>query len=521
MKPFALTFIALLAPLAADAIPPSYAAPDAQVYLTNGIKIGDVSDTTAVLWTRTCTVPHGNDTPHATKHPQHPEQCLPPANIKQIAPADRPADVPGRAAFVRFTLIPAKSPAAKPIISDWLATNPDDDFCIKYAAAGLLPDTDYLISVDAVATREQATTAAATSSTYVKDRPLTHTRGSFRTAPDKAKRASITATVTSCQYFWDHDDEVRGFKIYDSMARLNPDFIVQQGDYIYYDRKGIFTTSVPMARAHWHAQNTWPSITEFYRAHAAYFTKDDHDTLFDDANAHRDFTNECATFTFADGVKIWKEQTPTTPTQYRTFRWGKDFQFWLIEGRELRTTTNEAPDGPQKSLLGTEQKSWLERTLQESDATFKVIFSPTAIVGPDFTEGKDDNYSNASWTYEGDQIRTLLAHHGAYVVNGDRHWQYHSIDPKTGLREFSKGPASNQHTIGRVWDPKDFRAMHQYLRVNGGFLSLRVERVDDEPRITFSFYDVDGNLNYSRTFDASGKLLDVFFSSTPDAGTAR
>ncbi len=485
------------------------AAPDAQIYLTNGFKIGDVSDTSAILWTRTCAVPNGNYVPHDRKNPRHPEQCLPPAGIRDIAPENRPAEVRGRAGFVRFTLTPAPARGG-PRSSGWLATGADDDFCVQHAFSGLAPGSEYIVTVEAIPTKEPDWTR----------QPLTRLAGRFRTAPPENADAPVTAVATSCQYFWDHDDEVRGFKIYDSMSRLRPDFIVQQGDYVYYDRKGIFTTSVPMARAHWHAQNTWPSITEFYKNHPAYFTKDDHDTVFDDANPHSDYTKSCGAFTFAEGVKVWKEQTPAAKTQYRVFRWGKDLQIWLLEGREFRSP-NDAPDGPDKSILGREQKAWLERTLGESGATFKVVFSPTAIVGPDFDEGKDDNHSNAAWAHEGAWIRRLLASHGAFVVNGDRHWQYHSIDPVTGLREFSKGPASNQHTIGRVWKQDDFRDEHQYLRVNGGFLSFTVERAQGRPRITFCFYDVDGHKNYSRSYDEHGGIANTFFSGTPDAGTVR
>ncbi len=504
-----------LFPLLASLRSGTIAAPDAGIYLTNGIKIGDVTGTTAILWTRTCATPNGNHVPHDHKNlaQNHPEQCLPPKNIKNIAPADRPAEVRGRAGFVRFTLTPPNGGASSnPVVTGWLPTGPDDDYCVQTTVAGLSPNIEYKVTAEAITDLAHAGRARALSSTT----------GKFRTAPPKTLPAAVTAVVTSCQYFWDHDDEVRGFKIYDSMARLKPDFIVQQGDYVYYDRKGIFTTSIEMARAHWHAQNTWPSILDFYKTHAAYFTKDDHDTLFDDANPHTDFSKTCGSFRFADGVKIYNEQLPQPRVPYRTIRWGKDLQFWLLESREYRTTENNAPDGPDKSLLGPEQKAWLARTLAESDAAFKIIMSPTAIVGPDFTEGKNDNHSNLSWTNEGDQIRRLLARHGAIVINGDRHWQYHSIDPKTGLREFSKGPASTQHTIGRVWNPDDFRDLHHYLRVAGGFLSFTVERKDNIPQITLNFHDVDGLKNYSRTYDVTGKILGTYFNTAnPDAGRAR
>jgi len=60
-----------------------------------------------------------------------------------------------------------------------------------------------------------------------------------------------------------------------------------------------------------------------------------------------------------------------------------------------------------------------------------------------------------------------------YVVCVDRHWQYVSVDPKTGLREFSCGPASDNHADG--YSEKKHNDMHRFLRVKGGFLGVQVD----------------------------------------------
>jgi phosphodiesterase/alkaline phosphatase D-like protein len=41
------------------------------------------------------------------------------------------------------------------------------------------------------------------------------------------------------------------------------------------------------------------------------------------------------------------------------------------------------PDGPEKTILGDEQKIWLMQSLLESDATYKFVITPGPIVGPD------------------------------------------------------------------------------------------------------------------------------------------
>ena len=79
------------------------------------------------------------------------------------------------------------------------------------------------------------------------------------------------------------------------------------------------------------------------------------------------------------------------------------------------------------------------------------------------------------------------------VVCGDRHWQYVSRHPETGLMEFSCGPASNEHAGG--WSQDDFvPEYHQYLNVVGGFLAGKVQREEGKPVLTFTHYSVDGEV---------------------------
>src|SRR5690606_14703446 len=117
----------------------------------------------------------------------------------------------------------------------------------------------------------------------------------------------------------------------------------------------------------------------------------------------------------------------------------------------LYRSPNNMPDGPDKLIWGREQRDWLLKSILASDADFRVLISPTPIVGPDRDRGKNDNHSNAAFQHAGDFFRNWTKEQGLknfYVCNGDRHWQYMSIDPNTGLREFSCGPASDQHAGG-------------------------------------------------------------------------
>ncbi|MCK5175464.1 MAG: alkaline phosphatase D family protein, partial [Planctomycetes bacterium] len=165
-----------------------------------------------------------------------------------------------------------------------------------------------------------------------------------------------------------------------------------------------------------------------------------------------------------------------------------DLQIWLVEGRDYRSA-NTDPDGPDKTIWGDKQKAWFKRTVKASDATFKVLISPTPLVGPD-RPNKKDNHSNAGFKHEGDELRRFIAaQENMVVVCGDRHWQYVTQHP-TGVREYSCGPVSDKHAGG--FEESDRTDWHRYLNIRGGFLSCTVERAQDKPTMTFRHHDADG-----------------------------
>ena len=153
------------------------------------------------------------------------------------------------------------------------------------------------------------------------------------------------------------------------------------------------------------------------------------------------------------------------------------------------------PDGPEKTIWGKEQKEWFQKTVKESTATWKVLVSPTPLVGPDRPQ-KDDNHTNKGFKHEGDQIRNWLQANvpdNFFVICGDRHWQYHSVHPETGLNEFSIGAASDEHAGGT---PGENKAYHRFHLVKGGFLSVDLKRIDNKSSITCQHHDIHGAVVY-------------------------
>lgn len=276
------------------------------------------------------------------------------------------------------------------------------------------------------------------------------------------------------------------------MQALQPDFVVHAGDIEYYDVPDPWAWTIDLMRFKWGRLFSLPHNRSFYANHTSYMMKDDHDTLKDDCWAGQRY----GAVTFEEGVRIFnEEQFPSRTPRYATVRWGQDLQVWFLEGRDYRSP-NTMPDGPEKTILGEEQKAWLFDSLQQSTSTFKLVFSPTPIVGPDRVN-KKDNHANVTFTHEGDQLRDFFSQIDNLIVFcGDRHWQYASVDSQTELWEFGCGPGSELHQLG--WKEGDFRPEHRFLRVQGGFLSGQLSYQNAEEQaaavLTLRHHDVNGNI---------------------------
>ena len=475
---------------ATNAAPPAASAAEETVsgpYQATGMKIGEVTDTGAVIWTRLTRfaqaigtdapmpeflylVP-GEDEPREIQISRpFPHDYVPVVNYPEghtIETIESQAmGAPGEAR-VLYRIAGTDNWATTP----WAAVDEGRDFTRRFTLTGLEPATDYEIVVEARALSGDVATSTL--------------EGSFGTAPSPDVPARVVFTSVTGTDYEDQDAPEGGFRIHQAMMDLGTDFFVHTGDIIYYYG---FAKNIELARWGWARMFSIDSVLNFHRRVPTYFMKDDHDTWQDDTWPTQEslFMGD---LTFQDGVEIFKEQMPIDGVTYRTFRWGQDVQIWVVEGRDYRDA-NMDPDGPDKSIWGEEQKTWFKETVAESDATFRILISPTPLVGPDNPD-KWDSHANEIWTYEGNELRQFLADNDMIVICGDRHWQYVSVDDETGLREYATGPASDVHAGG--WN-QGYRPEHLYLNVVGGFLSVTAERQVGRPTLTLRNHDVDGGV---------------------------
>ncbi len=409
------------------------------------------------------------------------------------------------------------------------------------------------------------------SNMYTNNRsvPASTIDASFRTAPaSEAERPVFFTVVTGQAYrnvdlrgeefagvsdasehllrITDPDEALRvsqsilGHRIYPVMAVLEPDFLVHTGDVVYYDHQGISATSTRMARVWWQRMFSLRANREFCRKVPIYFIKDDHDTLMNDCWPGQ----RHGTLSYAQGRRIFHEQTPLSleaplsinkGKTYRTVRWGKDLQIWILETRDYRSPNTMDPDDPKKTMLGDEQIDWLSRTLRESDATFKMILCAVPIIGPDrppeptpeekkalgvanmFRPPRIDNLTNPTWRRERARLldKVFAGVPNLIFLVGDRHWKYHSAWPSRDnprIQEFCCGSTSDYHArtglrmLGVPTPETDDTLYWRDEVEQGGFVSVRVEP-GRSPTAVVRFHDTHGALVYPRNTAGRREVL--------------
>jgi alkaline phosphatase D len=459
-------------------------------FFGNGFRNGWADQHSITLWTRLTENPdmnvNGREFTPLTKEVQRElakvtDKAL--LHSKQIPEgltlSDMEGACPGTSGQVKLNYFAENNPGDK-VQTDWVNVDADKNFTKQWKLNDLVSDTRYKVEI--FSRKGEGTEISDTVS------------GMFVTAPKKSTAKDIRFTVVTGHDF-NRKDSPSGHKIYDAMIKENLDFYVHTGDIEYYDKPNPWAYTEDLMRFKWDRLFALPFQRNFYNKTTSYFIKDDHDVLRNDAYQGMTY----GTVSFDRGLEIFdQEQFPSTDTTYKTIRWGKDLQIWILEGRRYRSK-NTDEDGPEKTILGEAQKEWLFSTINASDAAAKVIVSATPILGPDRAKGKNDNHSNKAFQHEGDELRDFINQpENVFITCGDRHWQYVTHFEGTNLWEFSSGPGSNQHAGG--WSQDDIYPEHQFLRVKGGYLLGSLYHENDTVKLKFEHHDVDGNVVNEQIF---------------------
>ena len=283
------------------------------------------------------------------------------------------------------------------------------DFTLKIDATGLAPDTAYYYRF-----KHDAEDGASFSEV-----------GTFRTAPSPDSPADVRFTYTG-----DADGTHRPggapafnqFEVLDAARLEDGAFWVFDGDTIYADsafRAAPATTLAEYYAAH-RENRGYANLRELLAAASVYATMDDHEVVNDyDSETVDPAQYAAGRRAFLDYYPVRETGLPHDPTclgdpLYRRFRWGSEVELFVLDERSCRSSSAEAicngdlgptlpvafrtefpfalflppqpPPGclekildPDRTLLGPVQKAQLFADLAASTAKWKLIVSEEPI----------------------------------------------------------------------------------------------------------------------------------------------
>jgi alkaline phosphatase D len=392
--------------------------------------------------------------------------------------------------------------------------------------------------------------------------------GEFRTAPDSTAPSPVT-------FVWGGDlggDEYcrrvgKGYEICSKLAAAQPDFFLALGDMIYAD--GFCSTGGPggemvwenvpgpvpvtdpsvswedAARVrdifwqHWRYNREDPHLRKLLASTSLYALWNDHEVL-SDFGAGWDYWNEANRnrpgyqALVLEGRDAFMQYAPIDRDPmavnriYRSFRWGRDCELFLLDTRSYRSR-NDLADIPanHKTMLGPDQLEWLRQGLLRSPATWKVVAccAPLSIpVGPAGV-GRDGWASGTepdSTGFERELLDLLSSLQAGRVTNlvflTAGHWpeeiRYRSDPGDTGrpwlFHELVAGPLSAERQqpvpLDPTLDPED-------LYREGGLFSFGLARIekgaDGATHFLAEIRGEDGNTRKGSRLDLSpGRVLE-------------
>ena len=256
-----------------------------------------------------------------------------------------------------------------------------------------------------------------------------------------------------------------GYSIFRALAQVPADFFLFVGDTIYADqvcggspRQAGYDFVARRLADFWskHRYNREdPAVQAFYRRTSVYAIWDDHEVRSNFAGPTEPLMDA--------GRRAFIDYFPIQPPRdepgrlYRKFRWGALLEVFILDTRQYRSPGG-VHDGPGKTMLGAAQRRWLIESVTGSSAVWKVVVSSVPLSVP--TGGRiHDSWSNANpqgvpeehgsgYATERDAILRTLRQRGVrnlvFLVGDAPHAELirHQPAAEWSFHEFIAGPLS-------------------------------------------------------------------------------
>ena len=277
--------------------------------------------------------------------------------------------------------------------------------------------------------------------------------GRTRTLPTAGSLPNeLRFAVASCQHY-----ETGHYTAYQHMAEEELDLVFHLGDYIYEyggedgrvrKHVGGEIEALDDYRIRHSQYKTDPHLQAMHARCPWLVTWDDHEV---DNNYANDICEEervdPAVFlvrranayqAYYENMPLRRTSLPSGPSMqlYRKVAFGQLAEFNILDTRQYRTNQpnfdgicdiNDAACDPQNTMLGNEQRGWLEESLQKSAATWNVLAQQVMMGMVDVEPGPAKRYFMDEWPgyiHERRQLLKSIADHrvsNPIVLTGDYH----------------------------------------------------------------------------------------------------
>jgi alkaline phosphatase D len=195
-----------------------------------------------------------------------------------------------------------------------------------------------------------------------------------------------------------------GYRVFRALAARRPDFFLFVGDTIYADHRcggpGLVPGSdfVATTLAQYRDKHAYNREDPAVRA---FLERTSVSAIWDDHEVRNDFAGPSAPL-MPVGRQAFLDWWPILPPPeepgrlYRSLRWGRLLEVFILDTRQYRSDNTE-PDGPDKTMLGAEQRRWLIDRVGASAATWKVVVTSVPLSVPTGRRHRDSWSSASVW----------------------------------------------------------------------------------------------------------------------------
>lgn len=299
--------------------------------------------------------------------------------------------------------------------------------------------------------------------------------GRFVTAP----RPDDATKVSFC-FSGDTRESYQPFTVMNAVRAQQPDFFLHLGDTIYADRGG----NAHRLSDFWakYRANREDAATQLcFGETSVYVVWDDHEVADDYLPGNR-----LATIGRRAFLDYWPvARNPNEPERiYRSFRWGKALEIFLLDTRQYR-------DLKHGTMLGKAQKEWLFEALERSQAIFKFVATSVPMAG-----GGRDRWDG--YPHERTEVLTHIREKkitGVVFLSADLHCASITRIPKSnGLKDITAGPLAaplNRITNGAA------RRYEFFLAEDFNFAKVTVDPKVKPIQALVEFIDQDNRVFYT------------------------